>query len=560
MDQRPLPIGIDNFRKIISGNYYYVDKTWMIKELLDQRAEVNLFTRPRRFGKTLNMSMLQYFFEDTKDMANPVDNHELFQGLRIMNAGRKYLDTMGTHPVISLSLKSAKQTTFSSALYKLREELWREFDRHSYVLNSLTGIKRKQYEAFLNQQASDDAYSGCLRFLSEILHAYHGFPTIILIDEYDVPLENAYFCGFYNDMAGFIRSLFESALKTNPSLEFSVITGCLRISKESIFTGLNNLNIISVLSNQYDEYYGFSQDEIDSLLTAYTLTEHAEIIKNWYDGYLFGENHVYNPWSVINYISDALAGGRTYPKPYWSNTSSNSIIKELIEHAAIEQRAEIEQLIEGLTIEKQIHEDITYDEIHFSEDNLWNFLFFTGYLKITGSRMKDDARYAALAIPNTEVKYIYRNTVLAWFDRAVQSWNLQPLYQALENGDTAAMEQILTEFLSETISFYDYAENYYHGFIAGLLKGNGKYIVKSNRENGLGRTDLLLRTPSIRGRAFVIEVKAASRYSEMENKCLEALEQIKEMMYCEELRAEGFKDIRAYGICFWKKEAMVRMI
>ena len=381
-----------------------------------------------------------------------------------------------------------------------------------------------------------------------------------MIDEYDVPLENAYFQGFYEEMAGVLRSLFESALKSNPQLQFAVVTSCLRISKESIFTGLNNLSVISILSNQYDEHFGFSQQEVDRLLQFYRLEDHREIVKEWYDGYRFGECQVYNPWSVVNYIAEAIAGKESFPKTYWSNTSSNSIVKDLVEHADLELRTEIENLIAGQSIEKQVHEDITYEDIHESEDNLWNFLLFTGYLKATGSRMEGTRQYLSLEIPNMEVKYIYENTITAWFDRKIRAADLSPFYSALENGDTERMEQILTEILSESISFYDYAENYYHGFLAGLLRGNGKYIVKSNRESGRGRPDLILRTPSVRGKAIILELKTADSLSDMEGRCQEALRQIEERGYRRDLEKEGFRQIDAYGICFWKKEAMVQRL
>lgn len=558
MNLKPLPIGIDNFEKMIAGDYYYVDKTWLIKELWDYKGEVNLFTRPRRFGKTLNMSMLQCFFEDTVQEEENHRNQHLFDGLRIMESGERYTQQMGKYPVIRLSLKSGKQSTFSSAYFKLCEELQREYHRHRYVLEKLDGIKNKRFQEIMDGTASQDVYSGSLKFLSELLYEYHHKAVIILIDEYDVPLENAYFSGFYERMADFVRSLFESALKTNPCLSFAVITGCLRITKESIFTGLNNLNVISILSARYDEHFGFTQAEADEMLRCYGAEVNRETLRRWYDGYLFGAVEVYNPWSVINYIDEVRADKSAFPKPYWSNTSANSIVRNLVEHANLEVRGEIENLIDGGTIEKQVHEEITYADIDLSEDNLWNFLFFTGYLKKVNGRMDGSRQYVTLAIPNAEVKYIYENTVMTWFEDTLRQKDLTPLFQALEQGDTNTLERILTENLMETISFYDYAENYYHGFLTGLLRGSGTYAAKSNREAGLGRPDIILRTPSVRGRAFVIEIKTADSLREMEGRCLEALRQIKDMKYKEELEQEGFTNIRTYGICFWKKEAMVR--
>lgn len=560
MAYRPLPIGVDNFEKLRTRNYYYVDKTWMIKELLDKKGEVSLFTRPRRFGKTLNMSMLQYFFEDTADEGQNQKNRELFAGLKIMEAGEEITGQMGMFPVISLTLKSAKQASWRDAFVCLREAIAAEYARHeSVVMAKLENTAdREKYQSLRDRTAEKSEYLTSLAFLSACLAKVYDKKVIILIDEYDVPLENAYYTGFYDEMVGFIRSLFESALKTNANLEFAVITGCLRISRESIFTGLNNLKIVSITDDSFGEYFGFLQEEVDDLLQYYERSSCAGTVKEWYDGYLFGQKEVYNPWSVINYVYALAENPKAFPKPYWSNTSSNSIIKELVEQAGMEQRGEIENLIEGRTIEKIIHEDITYGDIHESEDNLWNFLFFTGYLKKISSRMVEDAQYVTMGIPNTEVKYIYRNTILNWFDRKLRGKDLTPFYQALEQGDIDTMEKMLTDILMETISFYDYAENYYHGFVTGLFRGNGKYLVKSNQESGLGRADILLRTPSVRGRAFVIEIKAADNLQSMEKECQAALRQIEDREYRKRLEEEGFQNIWTYGFCFWKKEAMVR--
>jgi len=559
MSMRPLPIGIDNFEKVITGNYYYVDKTQMIKELLDKKSEVTLFTRPRRFGKTLNMHMLQCFFENTGNDEENQKKRSLFSGLGITQQPDEYTRYMTKYPVISLSLKSARQTDFGTALECMKEDIAREYKRHSTILNSLPfEEERHRYCKIMERTGSQAEYATSLRFLSDCLKQAYGEKVIILLDEYDVPLENSYFKGFYGEMLGFIRSLFESALKSNPSLEFAVITGCLRISRESIFTGLNNLNVVSVLSSQYDEYFGFQENEVAKLLSDYGQEQNLQTVRDWYDGYQFGNAHVYNPWSVLNFVMEAMAGGNAFPKPYWSNTSSNSIVKELIAHAGLEIRTEIEALIEGKTIEKQIHEDVTYDSIHESEDNLWNFLFFTGYLKQISSRMMGDAQYIKMAIPNLEVKYIYRNSVTAWFDKIMQEKDMTAFYAALEDGNTDTMEEILTEILVGTISFYDYVESYYHGFLAGLFRGNGKYQVISNRESGLGRPDLVLRTPSVRGRAFVLEIKVADNLGNMENECQKAVRQIRERKYMDALFREGFKNVWAYGVCFWKKEVMIR--
>lgn len=557
MNWKPLPIGVDDFRELIVNGYNYIDKTLLIEELYERKGKVTLFTRPRRFGKSLNLSMLQYFYEDTGDKKRNTENKRLFDGLKIMDAGKAIVGRMGKYPVISLSLKSAKQPTLILAMSMLKRQIAQEFARHQEIAAKI-GNKRERFDRILQEKGADDDYVDALAFLSLLLKECYHQNVIILIDEYDVPLENAYLCGFYEEMMGFIRSLFETALKSNPSLEFAVITGCLRISKESIFTGLNNLNVISIISSQYDEYFGFSQQEVNKLLRDYGCEDDKELVKEWYDGYLFGSSQVYNPWSIINYLAESTAG-RSFPKPYWSNTSSNSIVKELVEHAGMEVRLEIEHLMAGLTIEKQIHEDITYSDVWESEDNLWNFLFFTGYLKMVSSRMEGEVRYMTMAIPNAEVRYIYRNTVLAWFDHKLKTTDLTPLYRAFDEGDTQGMETLLTELLSETISFYDYAENYYHGFVAGILKGNGMYQVKSNRESGTGRADLILRTPSARGRAFVIEIKVADSLNAMEKGCDDALRQIEDRGYQRELIESGYKNIWLYGICFYKKDAAIKL-
>ena len=358
-------------------------------------------------------------------------------------------------------------------------------------------------------------------------------------------------------MVSFIRSLFESALKTNESLKLAIVTGCLRISRESIFTGLNNLKVVSTLDDSYAEYFGFTQDETDSFLGLYGIAQRKEEVKRWYDGYLSGNTEVYNPWSVINYVYDIVHKNTEYPKPYWSNTSSNSIVRELIENADGITRNELEELVDGNTIEKPVHEDITYEDVHKSQDNLWNFLFFTGYLKAVGKKFKSDTIYLILKIPNREIRSIYRDKVTEWFDNKIKVNDFQELVTALEDGDCDKISDIITGQLMETISFYDYKEDYYHGFLAGLLKHNKKYFVKSNGESGLGRYDLVLKTQRIRkGKAIIIELKVAGNINGMEKGCTEALGQIEKMHYDSSLLNEGYTDITKYGICFYKKECL----
>lgn len=561
MPCQPLAIGVDDFEEIITKEYYYVDKTLLIKELLDKKGKVNLFTRPRRFGKTLNLSMLRYYFEDTGSEEENRRHAELFEGLAITDEGEAYTREMGQYPVIMLTLKSAKQSNYEYALACLKEAIAEEYSRHEAVVKENLSSQEdlEKFMAIRGRRGDMSDYLTSLAFLSKCLYQAYGKKCVILIDEYDVPLENAYFTGFYEEMVGFIRSLFESALKTNPYLEFAVITGCLRISRESIFTGLNNLRIYSIVNENYDEYFGFTEHEVYSMLKAYDREANMDTVKKWYDGYCFGEVEVYNPWSVINHMQDIITNPKSFPVPYWANTSSNSIVRDLVENAGEEVREELEGLINGGTIEKPIHEEITYDSIHDTEDNLWNFLFFTGYLKKISSRMEEENQYVTMAIPNAEVHYIYKNTIQAWFDRKKKGFDLSPLYQAIEEGDTDRMEEEITDCLAETISFFDYGESYYHGFLAGLLRQNGKYRIRSNRESGLGRADLILRTPRIRrGRAVILELKVVKSYGDLERGCEAALLQIEEQRYREELKQEGYEDILAYGICFYKKECLVR--
>lgn len=558
---KPIPIGVEFYKEMIAKDYYYVDKTLLIKDILDNHVVVSLFTRPRRFGKTLTLQMLKTFFEDERnEKGERIDNRHYFEGKKIADCGGNYMDHQGKYPVISLSLKSAKQPDFEMAYGALREEIQKEFGRHLYVLggDALTDEEKKKYRAIYGGQEETVAYATSLAFLSACLKKYHGKGAVILLDEYDVPLENAYFQGYYDEMVMFVRSLFESALKTNDSLEFAVITGCLRISKESIFTGLNNLEIISVLNEAYAEYFGFTQAEVDEMLAYYDLMEKRDELKKWYDGYLFGREEIYNPWSVINYVKTARVNKDAFPKPYWSNTSSNSIIRELVENADFAARREIEELIAGGTIEKPMHEEITYGDIHESQDNLWNFLFFTGYLRKVAERKDGDTILLQMKIPNSEIRYIYQNVILAWFDKKLKEADLSPLRSALENGDCETFGNFVSDQLLETISFFDYAENYYHGFLAGLLKGLGNYEVLSNRESGNGRPDIIVKAPSVRGKAFILELKVTQEYQQMESACEEALRQVQEENYRAELEREGYADITVYGVCFYKKECMVR--
>ena len=559
--KKKIAIGVEDFKEIIDKDAYFVDKTLMIKKLIESQAKVTLFTRPRRFGKTLNQFMIRRFLEDERTRSGErIDNGHLFDGLKIAECGEEILSHRQQYPVIFLSLKSAKQPNFQEAYKKLCGEIAEEFRRHQYLLegNSLADDQKNIFQKIMTEQADYGEYNDALKFLSECLWQYHGKNTIILIDEYDVPLENAYFEGFYDKMIKFIRSLFESALKTNPYLEKSVITGCLRISKESIFTGLNNLETDSVLHTRFGDFFGFTQEEVEGLLAYYDLSEQFEEVKKWYDGYLFNDFEIYNPWSILKYVNDRKDHVTEFALPYWSNTSSNSIVREMVGEADEMAKADLETLMAGGTIEKQVHEDITYGDIHQTQDNLWNFLFFTGYLKKVGERTVGNNLWLEMKIPNIEVATIYENSISYWFEQRMKETDRSPLVRALETGDCEAAENFISEQLFQAISYYDYAENFYHGFMAGLLVNIGGYLVRSNRESGNGRPDIVMTESKFRGRAMILELKISDTIQGMEKKCEEALTQIEEQKYESPLEEDCFQPILKYAICFFKKRCMVK--
>ena len=558
---KKISIGVEDFKTIIEKDGYFVDKTLMIQNLIKSNAMVTLFTRPRRFGKTLNQFMIRRFFEDERtEKGEKIDNGGLFDGLAITQCGEEILSHQQQYPVIFLTLKSAKQDTYALAYMELKKRLSAEYKRHKYVLmgDTLTTDEKERFEAVSRVADDDSLYTDALGFLSECLARYHGHNTFILIDEYDVPLENAYLHGFYDNMIGFIRSLFESALKTNPYLEKGIITGCLRISKESIFTGLNNLETDSVLHTRYADSFGFTEDEVKAMLAYYDLAAELPEVKRWYDGYLFNETEIYNPWSILKYVNDRKDKVTKFALPYWSNTSSNSIVREMVGEADADAKRDLETLINGGTIEKQVHEDITYGDIHQSQDNLWNFLFFTGYLKKVGEQKDGNNLKLEMKIPNIEIATIYENSISYWFEQRIKQTDRSPLLHALETGDCEAAEHFINEQLFQTISYYDYAENFYHGFMAGLLLNIGGYLVRSNRESGNGRPDIVMTESKFRGRAMILELKISDTMQGMEKKCEEALTQMKEQKYESSLEDDGYQPILKYAICFFKKGCMVK--
>ena len=546
----------------------------------DRGGKVTLITRPRRFGKTLGLSMLRTFFELEYDRNGEViDKRHYFDGMKIMGAGEEVLSKMGQYPVIHLSLKGTKQRDFYTAFMILRREIEGEFARHDYLRHSnliseeekqlFTGFLRGeidwQQRGFHSEHERESAfreevskYTTALKTLSSMLQKHHDRNVIVLIDEYDVPLENAWAEGFYLEMTSLIRSIFESALKTNDALELAVITGCLRISRESIFTGMNNLKIVSIRSGSFAEGFGFTSAETMQMLTDYRLSDKEEEVRHWYDGYLFGNEEIYNPWSVINYVHDHLAMRDAFPEPYWSNTSSNSIVRDLVLRADEETRQELDVLIAGGTIEKQIHEDITYADVHETRDNLWNFLFFTGYMKKVSERQEGGDIYATLRIPNQEVESIYRNQIRGWFNRIVENADRADLYRAIIDRDTDAMGKILTSLLKRSISTFDSEESFYHGYLLSMLTGLTDYTVRSNREAGDGRPDITLYPENPSDPAYLFEIKVRRKFNEMQGGLQEALDQIRDKRYEEGILEEGYAGAVSFGICFCKKSCIAR--
>ena len=554
MKHKPLPIGVEDFKRLVDNGYYFVDKTLMIKELLENKETVNLFTRPRRFGKTLNMSMLQRFFEATEK-----SNAYLFDGLKIA-AYPEYMAYQGKYPVISVSLKSMKQASYTDAFYMYKNLIAKEYEKHKIILesNQILDSEKEVFQNIMEQRADQNVYLNSIRTLSDILAKYYEKNVIILIDEYDVPLENAYHEGFYDDMTNLIRSCFESALKTNPSLEFAVLTGCLRVSRESIFTGLNNLKTYSITKNKFSQYFGFTQAEMQEILQNFSLEQYAGTTAKWYDGYRFGLTEIYNPWSVLNCIDSYLQNDMVACEPYWSNTSSNRIVKRLIEESNERTKSMVEELINGTPIHTQIFEDVTYGTIDVNQDYIWSFLLFTGYLKIISCETFGDETYYEMVIPNVEIKSIYKNTIRSWFIDHINRDSRTDILESVIHADAEKLEDLLCTWLTNTISCFDEQENYYHGFVTGLVSGFSGYMVVSNRESGNGRFDLVVKQRSRWHHAAILEFKVVEKYNQMTKACEDALKQIEEKDYEASLRDEQYENIAKLGICFCQKRCRVK--
>ena len=572
--RKKLPIGIDGFEKLRTNDFYYADKTLFIKELLQNWGEVNLFTRPRRFGKTLNMSMLKSFFEIGSDPA-------LFDGLKIAQEKEWCEEYMGKFPVISISLKSVDGLDFKTALAALKTVIGNEAIRFQFLKESekLSAEEKEAYARLIKVGSGEDGIyamtdkvaAAGLQMLSQLLARHYGRKVILLIDEYDVPLDKAFQGGYYDEMVSLIRNLFGNALKTNDSLYFAVLTGCLRISKESIFTGLNNLKVHTISDVRYDEYFGFTNLEVDALLEFYGLSSYKSLIRDWYDGYRFGNMDVYCPWDVINYCDELLAAPSTPPKNYWANTSGNSLILRLLEKADQTAKDEVEELLNGGKITKRVSQELTYRDVEDSAENVWSVLYAAGYL--TGKHVNQaDADIFSLWIPNGELRKLFYELVQDWFRGATRAdaARINRFCAAFPAGDPAAIQEMLSDYLWDSISVRDTAvrtnmkgnfhpegvPSVYHGMMLGLLRSQGGWLVKSNAETGEGYSDISIQTPDRTG--IVIELKYADD-GNLEKACSEALKQIEEKKYAQGLKRRGTKKIIKYGIAFCEKECMVVM-
>ena len=565
--QTKLPVGIENFREIRTGGFYYVDKTGLIKTLLENPGKVNLFTRPRRFGKTLNMSMLKYFFEAGSDVM-PFNNITLFDGLEISKEKELCEEYMGKFPVISITLKGATGESFEDAKVMLRRIIGKEAMRFRFLLESdrIDDAERSQYKALVSMDKtgaftmSDELLKDSLQTLSQLLQKHYDRDVIMLIDEYDVPLDKAYQSGYYNSMVELVKILFGNAFKTNDSLKFAILTGCLRISKESIFTGLNNFNVYTVKDVQYNEYFGFLDREVQNLLKYYGFMEKYDAVKKWYDGYNFGKLEVYCPWDVVSYCHALRMEPSTEPQNYWVNTSSNDIIRRFLSKAKTADRNDIEQLVNGNSIKKTIRQELTYRDLDSNPDNLWSILFTTGYLT---QRSAQTGELTELVIPNREIRWIFIRQIREWFrwETEKNMENLESFCRAFQENDITAIEEGFNAYLKKTISIRDthtkkeMKENFYHGILLGLFGNMDGWNVQSNAESGDGYSDISIEIEE-QETGIVIELKYAENAS-FDAACREAMKQINDRNYGEKLIDDGMKIIRKYGIACYKRRCKV---
>ena len=544
---RPVPIGIDNFKKVIEEGYCYVDKTDLIDDILTRGAMVNLFPRPRRFGKTLTISMLENYFNIKKKE----ENKDLFKGLKIENADAKVREAQGKYPVISLNLKGVKDTTWEKELYKLKEKMSELYYENIEVSEVLNETEKRDYNAILLKMANETVYQLSLKKLSQYLMRYYKQPVIILIDEYDAPIENGFINGFYDDVINFMRNFFGEALKTNDYLKFACMTGILRVSKESIFSGLNNPKIYSILDKHYSEYFGFLPNEVEELLNEYGV-ENKEEVKKWYDGYNFAGTEIYNPWSILNCISDNRV------QPYWINTGGTALLENMLKNAAGDVKKDLEDLIEGKVVVSELNENIVYSEISGSRENILNFLLMCGYLTVEENWLQIDTIMGKLKIPNMEVKVAFRTIVNRWFEQNNARKEIADFQRAILRNDKELVGLILNQLMLKSISYFENVENFYHGFVLGLLVDMGeKYIVESNRESGYGRYDMKIekKDGSI---GIILEFKTVKEEEKMEEMAEKALEQIDRNEYYLDMKERGITNILKYGIAFNNKKAVLK--
>ena len=558
MKKLNIPVGISDFAKIRDRKYYYVDKTKLISDLLEEEtAEVTLITRPRRFGKTMAMSMLSHFFDIRKD------SKAMFQGLRISEDRELCDEWMNQWPVLFLTFKDVNGLTFASAKEMLLNRIAEIYNDHSYLLEGpqIRENDRKVFEQLADEVSgnpTDAMLKTSIALLMKLMWGYYGKPVILLLDEYDVPIAKASANGYYAEMLEIIRGMLSTALKDNDAMRFAVITGCLRIAKESIFTGTNNFVSDTISSAHLNEYFGFTQEEVDQILIDADQTDHAEDVKAWYDGYHFGDLDVYCPWDVMNYLRDLQKNPKTKPASYWKNTSDNAIIRSFIDYTNAKISQKLETLLDGGYIVQQIEENLTYDYLHSSEENLWSILYFTGYL--TQVREEDlpetlSEEETALMIPNAEIRQIFATTVKKWFSDSAQGWNRAALFRAMWSGDAETLTDEINDLLYKTISYHDYKEDFYHAFLAGILAGTG-CAVKSNREHGEGRSDVVVYNMEKR-QVAIFEAKYAKTLDGLEASCETALQQIEDRQYAKDF-ADDYDDILCYGIAFYKKRCLVK--
>ena len=555
MSNMNIPVGISDFRRIREENYYYIDKSGLISTLLENTpAQVTLITRPRRFGKTLGMSMLANFFDISQD------SRQLFKGLEISGNQALCADWMNQYPTIFLSFKDIGGTSFENAFNLLRFVIAQLYDNYKFLLDDpdIPSAQKEIFQRLQQQTASLTDIQGALLILTKMLYSYYKKPVIILLDEYDVPVAKASSNGYYDAMLEIMRPMLSTVLKDNPSLRLAVITGCLKIAKESIFTGTNNLVSDTIQSTHLNEYFGFTQADVDQILSDFHFERNKTLIKSWYDGYHFGDFDVYCPWDVMNYIRDLKIDPSARPSSYWKNTSDNAIIRSFIDFAGGNITRKLESLLSGGYIIQRVDDMLTYDYLHSSEDNLWSVLYLTGYL----TSVRDEAiagdipeGTSALMIPNEEIREIFETTIMKWFDDTAKGWNRSRLFNAVWTGDADAVTEEMTKLLRKTISYHGYREDFYHAFLAGIFAGAG-YVVESNKEHGEGRSDIVIYD-DYEGKVAIFEAKKSQNPEDMILDCEKAIKQINEKMYANEFE-DAYDEILCYGISFFKKRCLVK--